>query len=163
MSAAFADDTNTAAETVLLMVELGFIALLTSEFASDPDRLDAIAWTICLVSLATALLVAVGLLLFYAGEHSSLIGAYGEQFVASDRYARAVAGFYSPPLLASFCIFASAVVARDDTSLPRRLRLATQIALETVGDQRRSRPGADWRASPSMVSLRTSTTFATCG
>jgi hypothetical protein len=81
------------------------------------------------VALGSAALAAVGLALFYAGIDTDLIGDYGEQFIPSDRYARATAGFHSPPLLASFCIFASAVVARDDTSLPGWLRLTVQVAL----------------------------------
>ena len=87
---------------------------------------------ITFVALYTAALAAVGLGLFYAGVDTTLIGTYGEQFVASDRFARVAAGFTSPPLLASFCIFASAVVARDDVDLARWLRLTTQLLLGAV-------------------------------
>ena len=41
-------------------------------------------------------------------------------------------GFESPPLLASFCIFASAVVDLEGSPLPRRLRLVTQAALSLL-------------------------------
>src|SRR5262245_29863003 len=81
------------------------------------------------VTLITAGLAAVGLALFYADLNTSLVGHYGEQFIASDRYARVAAGFDSPPLLASFCIFASAMVAQEDGPLPRKLRIGTQLVL----------------------------------
>lgn len=129
LSAAFAANQGRAEENVLLMLELCVLALLTSEFASEPKRLKAIVLVICLVSLYAAVLAIIGLALFYAGIDTSLLGAYGEQFIRSDAYARVDAGFYSPPLLGSFCIFASAVVARDDAEISSRLRFATQIAL----------------------------------
>jgi hypothetical protein len=132
LSLAFADAKGTGARNVLLMVELAALAVLTSEFASDRRNLQAIVVVIAGVSLTTVFLAAVGLGLFYAGETTSLLGVYGEQFVPSDLYARVTAGFASPPLLASFCIFASAVVAREDSPLPRRLTTITQIALSAL-------------------------------
>jgi hypothetical protein len=127
-SAAFATHHGTAALNLLLMAELCVLALLTSEFASDPRRLNAIVLVVVVVSLYTAALAAAGLGLFYAGIHTSLLGAYGKLTPASD-YARVAAGFESGPLLSSFCIFASAVVARRDVAVPPGLRLGTQIAL----------------------------------
>ena len=132
LSLAFADAKGTGARNVLLMFELAVLALLTSEFASERERLRAIVVVIAGVSLVTAGLAALGLALFYAGESTSLIGAYGEQFIESDSYARVAGGFASPPLLASFCIFASAVVAREDSPLPARLTTVIQVALSTV-------------------------------
>jgi hypothetical protein len=132
LSLAFADAKGTGARNVLLMLELAVLAVLTSEFASDRRGLQAIVAVIAGVSLMTAALAAIGLGLFYAGERTSLLGVYGEQFVASDLYARVAAGFASPPLLASFCIFASAVVAREDSPLPRRLTTVTQVALSAL-------------------------------
>jgi hypothetical protein len=132
MSLAFADAKGTGARNVLLMLELAVLALLTSEFASERRGLRAIVVVIAGVSLVTAALAALGLALFYADVHTSLIGAYGEQFIASDSYARVAAGFSSPPLLASFCIFASAVVAREDSPLSARITTATQVALAAV-------------------------------
>jgi hypothetical protein len=81
------------------------------------------------LALVTGGLAIVGLALFYADVHTSLIGHYGEQFISSNRYARVAAGFSSPPLLASFCIFASAMVAQQEAAVPRRVRIATQVAL----------------------------------
>ena len=129
LSAAFAADHEFALKNVLLTLELVAIALLTSYFAADARRLQWIVWTVCATAFVTAALAAFGLALFYADVKTGLTGAYGEQFIRSDAYARVEAGFYSPPLLASYCIFASAVIARDDVSIPRRVRLAAQIAL----------------------------------
>ena len=132
VSLAFADAKGTGARNLLLMLELAVLAFLTSEFASHRQGLRAIVVVIAGVSLVTAALAGVGLALFYAGEHTSLIGSYGEQFIQSDNYARVTGGFASPPLLASFCIFASAVVAREDSPLPARVGTATQLALSAV-------------------------------
>ena len=132
LSLAFADAKGTGARNVLLLVELAVLAVLTSEFARDRKNLQAIVVVIAGVSLVSAGLAAIGLGLFYAGETTSLLGAYGEQFEPSDLYARVTAGFESAPLLASFCIFASAVVARDDSPLPRRLTTVTQVALSAL-------------------------------
>ena len=114
------------------MFELAVAASITSEFASERRGFRAIVVVIAGVSLITAALAVLGLALFYAGENTSLIGAYGEQFIRSGSYARVAAGFGSPPLLASFCIFASAVVAKEDFPLPARVATATQVALATV-------------------------------
>ena len=132
LSLAFADAKGTGAKNVLLLCELAALAVLTSEYASEPDGLRAIVVVIAAVALVTAALAALGLALFYLGEDTSLIGVYGEQFIRSDYYARVAAGFSTPPLLASFCIFASAVVAREDSPLSPRLTTIVQIALSAV-------------------------------
>jgi hypothetical protein len=132
VSAAFADDRGTGARNLLLVIELAVIALLSSEFASNDDGLGGIVLVVTGLSLITGALALVGLALFYADVHTSLIGHYGEQFVASKRYARVAAGFESPPLLASFCIFASAIVAQERGPLPRRLRVTTQVVLSLL-------------------------------
>jgi len=129
ISAAFAEAQGTGARNFLLVCELLAIAFLTSQFASGRGGLEAIVFVVTAVALATGLLAVIGLALFYAGVHTSLIGHYGEQFISSDRYARVAAGFDSPPLLASFCIFASAMVAQEEAFVPRRVRIATQVVL----------------------------------
>ena len=131
-SALAADDAGAGAKNVLLVTELAALAALTSHYARDHQRLRKIVLVIAAVSLLSAVLALAGLLLHYAGTGSSLVGAYGEQLVPSHRYARVAAGFATPPLLASFCIFASAVVARRDVDLPKHLRLGIQIALLVV-------------------------------
>ena len=118
-----------SATTVLLMAELAVLAAITADFAGEPQRRRAIARVIAASAGATVLLGALALILFYAGAHSGLIGAYGEQFTPSHLYGRVQAGFESPPLLASFCIFASGVIASDAAAIPRRLRIALQITL----------------------------------
>ena len=132
LSLAFADAKGTGARNVLLMLELAVLAVLTSEFGSDRRGLRAIVVVIAGVSLVTAALAGLGLALFYAGESTSLIGAYGEQFIESDSYARVTGGFASPALLASFCVFASAVVAREDSPLSPRVTTLIQAALSGV-------------------------------
>lgn len=115
--------------TVLLMVELAVLAVITADFSAVGDRRRVIARVIVGSALATVALGVIGLVLFYAGVHSDLIGSYGQQYIPSRLYARVQAGFESPPLLASFCIFASGVVASDDAGLGRRARIATQVSL----------------------------------
>jgi hypothetical protein len=133
VSMAFALDQALAARTVLLMVELAVLAALTSSFASDAGRLNAIVLTVVGVSLYTAVLGLVALALFYAGARTSLLAVYGEQFIPSNSYARVAAGFQSAPLLGSFAIFASAVLARPDADfLPFRLRRLTQVLLAVL-------------------------------
>lgn len=115
--------------TLLLMTELAVLAVITADFVSEPNRRRTVARVIAASAMGTIALGAVGLLLFYAGVHTGLLGAYGEQYVPSHLYARVQAGFESPPLLASYCIFASGVVAGRDAALGRRLRVLTQICL----------------------------------
>jgi hypothetical protein len=129
ISAAFAESQGTGLRNLVLVAELAVLAALTSEFASDRDGLNGIVLVVTGMALVTGALAVVGFGLFYAGVHTSLTGHYGEQFIASNRYARVSAGFESPPLLASFCIFASAMVAQEEGPLPKRLRVATQIVL----------------------------------
>ncbi len=116
-------------KTVLLMTELAVLATITADFAAEQARRRLIARVIVASALATVALAALALVLFYAGERSGLLGAYGEDLAPSDLYARVRAGFHSPPLLASFCIFASGIAAGADAALPRRLRITTQIGL----------------------------------
>ena len=116
-------------KTVLLMAELAVLAVITADFAADPQRRRAIARVVVASALASVALGVLGLFLFYARVPNGLIGAYGQQFIGSHLYARVQAGFESPPLLASFCIFASGVAASTAAGLGRRLRLGTQIGL----------------------------------
>jgi hypothetical protein len=87
------------------------------------------------VLLVTAFLIgaasAVGLALHFAGRETLLIGTYGE-LEESSGYARVQAGFYNSSLLASFCTFASAVLAGGQEFVPRRWRRAAQVGLALV-------------------------------
>ena len=116
-------------ENVVLMAELAVLAVLSADFAADSHRRTVIARVIVASALASVALGLIGLLLFYLRVPNGLTGDYGQQFVPSRLYVRIQAGFESPPLLASFCIFASGVAASDDAGLSRRLRVATQVSL----------------------------------
>lgn len=121
------EDRSTGAEGVLIMAELATLAVLTSDFARDPERRSAIVLAILVAALVTGVEVVAGLALFYAGTETSLV--HGWLTERSDDYARMSAGFYSAPLMGSFCVFASAVLARDDTGIPASWRRAGQAAL----------------------------------
>jgi hypothetical protein len=116
-------------KTVLLMAELAILAVITADFGSVQRQRRLIARVIVGSALVTVALGAVGVILFYAGVKSGLVGAYGEQYIPSHLYARIQAGLESPPLLASFCIFASGIAASADAGLSPRLRVTTQICL----------------------------------
>ena len=124
-----APDRTMAMKTLLLVVELAVLAFLTAELAAEP-RVPRLLGRVTLAAVAlTAGLAAIALALFYAGHRTGLLGAYGEQFTPSKTYARVRAGFESPPLLASWCIAASAVLAWGRAEVPRRWQIAGQVAL----------------------------------
>lgn len=114
---------------VLLMVELALIAVLTADFAADSARRRLIARVIVASALVTVLLGGVGVILFYAHVPSGLSGIYGEQLTPTTVFTRIRAGLQTPPLLASYCIFASGIVASSDAGLSRRLRIVAQAGL----------------------------------
>src|SRR4051812_7722354 len=111
VAAVAASDHSTAAKTWLLVVELAAIAVLTAWLASDPRVAHALGRVMVVVVALTFAAAVVALALFYAGHFSGLLGAYGEQFQPSSRYARIRIGFSTPPLMASWCIAASAIIA----------------------------------------------------
>jgi hypothetical protein len=115
---------RTGAPKLLGIAELCILAFITSDLARRPGVSRRIAQTITATSLAVGGAAIAGLLLFYAGVGSPLIGIYGE-LDASPWYARVQAGTYNPNLLASFCIFAAAIVSRRDEALPLWLRRIT--------------------------------------
>src|SRR5215216_2948624 len=131
ISALFAEAHGTAARNLVLVAELAALAFLSSELASGRDGLNGIVFVVTAVALITAALAVVALALFYFDVHTSLTSGYGD-LTASDRYARIAAGFESAPLLGSFCIFASAIVAQEEAPLPRSLRRATQVVLSLL-------------------------------
>jgi hypothetical protein len=114
---------------VVLMLELALMAVLTADFASDSWQRRAIARVIVASALLTVVLGAVGLILFYAHVPSGLSGVYGEQLSPSRVFTRIRAGLQTPPLLASYCIFASGVTASADAGLSRRVRIMAQVGL----------------------------------
>ena len=128
-----ASDKWAGAWKLLGIAELCVLVLITSDLAARPGKLRVIARVVALTSLITALAAVIGLLLFYAGVSTRLIGSYGD-LVSSTWYARVQAGTYHPNLLASYCIFAASVIAHDEAKLPVKLRHAIAVALWiTVG------------------------------
>jgi hypothetical protein len=115
--------------TVVVVAELAVLAVLTADLAAAPDKRRMIARVIVVSSIVTVALAIVGEIAFYAGARTGLLGGYGEQLSPSRLYARVQAGFESAPLLGSFCIFASGIVASDDAALSRRLRIGAQVSL----------------------------------
>jgi hypothetical protein len=118
----------TSAWKLVGVAELCILALVTSDIASRARAPRAIARAIVVTSLITAAAALAGLALFYAGETTLLVGTYGD-LNPSEWYARVQAGFYHPNLLASFSIFAAAVIARTESELPAWLRRVTIAAL----------------------------------
>ena len=121
-------DRGAGAWKLLGTAELCALAFITSDIASRPGMRRAIAQVVAATSLLTAAAAITGLVLFYAGLDTPLRGIYGE-LEPSRWYARMQAGFYNPNLLASFCIFASAVVTCRTANLSTTLRRATLAAL----------------------------------
>jgi len=108
--------------------ELCVLAAITADLASRPGSPTWIAKSIALTSLLTSAAATAGLLLFYFGKTSALIGIYGE-LEPSSWYARVQAGTYNPNLLASFCIFAAAIVSSKRAALPRWVRRSALLGL----------------------------------
>lgn len=140
ISAIAAADHTQALKTLLIVCELAVFAALTADLARDDASARALGWVVLASIACTALLTVIGLVLFYAGDTTSLIGAYGEQFEASSSYARVAAGFTTPPLLGSWCIVAAAVVAWPRAALPRRWVISAQAALVVVAITTLARP-----------------------
>jgi len=123
-----APDRRAGAWKLLGLCELCALAIVTADLAARPGMMRAIGRVLAASALATAGAAALGVGLFYAGVPTRLCGSYGSELIPGA-YARAQAGLYHPNLLASFCIFAAAVLARTDTELPPWLRRTCQLAL----------------------------------
>lgn len=106
---------------------LAALFVVTSAMMERPGMPAAIARTVAATALLSALAAIAGVALALLGRTTPLVGACGD--LLPGPLSRAQAGFPHPNLLASFCVFASAVVAREDARLPRRVRLAVQAAL----------------------------------
>ena len=104
-------DRVTGAEGVLIWAELSALAVLTSDSHGRPSADRPSSWRSSSWRWSQAFRSWSALALFYAGVDTSLV--HGWLAARSLIYARMSAGFYSAPLLGSFCIFASALpVAR---------------------------------------------------
>jgi hypothetical protein len=128
ISALASPDPREELKTFVLVAELGVFAVITASLAEPPAAARALGRVTLAAVGFTFALTAIALAAFYAGHSTDLLGHYGD-FAASSRYARVRAGFESAPLLASWCIAASAVLAWPRCELPRRWRIAGQCAL----------------------------------
>jgi hypothetical protein len=113
---------------LLGIAELCLLAVITSDLAGRPGVVTLIVRIVAVNSILIGAAAVAGLLFFYAGIRTPLIGIYGD-LVVSPWYGRAQAGTYHPNLLASYCIFASAVVAHSRADVSIKLRRAAQAAL----------------------------------
>jgi hypothetical protein len=112
---------------LLGMAMLVALAVVTSDLAVKPGMARAIGRTVAVTSLLAAAAAVVGVALSAFGKLTPLVGTCGD--LLPGPLSRAQAGLPHPNLLASYCLFASGVVAREDSGLPRSLRRATQAAL----------------------------------
>jgi hypothetical protein len=115
------------APKLLGMASLAALAIATADLASRPGVMPLIVRVVSVTTLATVVAAVAGVLLFLAGIPTLLVGTYGD--LRPGMYARAQAGLGHPNLLASYCIFASGVVASAGTALSPRLRRALSVAL----------------------------------
>jgi hypothetical protein len=112
---------------LLGLAMLAALFVLTSDLMRRPGMPAAIGRTVAATSLLAAAAAVAGVALALAGRSTPLVGPCGD--LLPGPLSRAQAGFPHPNLLASFCVFASAVVAREDALLPRPVRIAVQAAL----------------------------------
>jgi hypothetical protein len=124
-------DPGVGAANVVIMAELVVIALLTSDYARESDRRRSMVLVILIVTFVIGAQSVLALTLFYLDIGTSLEGRYGA-LLPSHQYTRVAGGFYSAPLLGSFCIFASAMLALDEGRLARSVRMAGQVVLAVV-------------------------------
>ena len=101
--------------------------VVTSDLAGRPGMPAGIGRTIAATSLLTALAALVGVVLSGFGTITPLVGTCGD--LLPGPLSRAQAGFPHPNLLASYCVFAYGVVAREDAGLTRGWRRLLIAAL----------------------------------
>jgi hypothetical protein len=110
---------------LLGMGMLGALLVVTSELGRQPGMPRAIGRTVAATSVVAAVAAAVGVGLAWTGHITPLVGLCRD---TGDLW-RAQAGCAHPNLLASYCIFASCVVAWPGAELSRRIRRLVQAAL----------------------------------
>jgi hypothetical protein len=103
------------------------LLVVTSDMMGRPGMPSAVGRTLALTSLLTAVAAAVGVALSYFGKITPLVGTCGD--LLPGPLSRAQAGFPHPNLLASWCVFASGALAREDAGLSRSWRRLAQAAL----------------------------------
>ncbi len=112
---------------LLGMGMLAALFVLTAEMMKRSGMPEAIGRTVAASALLASLASAAGVALSSFGVETPLVGGCGD--LVPGPYLRAQAGFPHPNLLASYCVFALGVVAREDAGLSRRLRRLTLIAI----------------------------------
>jgi hypothetical protein len=103
------------------------LMVVTSDLARRAGMPRAIGRTVALTSLLTALAAVIGVGLSLTGRITPFVGTCGD--LLPGTLWRAQAGFPHPNLLASYCIFASGVVAWPSGGLSRRVQRLVQAAL----------------------------------
>jgi hypothetical protein len=101
--------------------------VVTSDMMGRPGLPSAIGRTLAVTSLLTAAAAVVGVALSWFGTITPLVGTCGD--LLPGPLSRAQAGFPHPNLLASWCVFASGALAREDAGLSRSWRRVAQAAL----------------------------------
>lgn len=108
------------------LVGYALTAALALQLSAAARR--AVGLLFAVLAAVVFVLVAVGLVLFFLGHPTELVGTYGDLPVR-DWYARAQAGFAHPNLLASWCIVASTIVAWSGAANRPWLRRSAQVLL----------------------------------
>jgi hypothetical protein len=103
------------------------LLVVTSEMARRPGMPRAIGRTVAVTSLLTAVAAVCGVALSLTGRITPLVGTCGD--LLPGPLSRAQAGFPHPNMLASYCVFASGVVAWSGAGLSPRVRRLVQAAL----------------------------------
>jgi hypothetical protein len=101
--------------------------VVTSDMMGRPGMPRAIGRALAVTSILTAAAAVVGVLLSYFGRITPLVGTCGD--LLPGPLSRAQAGFPHPNLLASYCVFSSGALAREDAGLSRAWRRVAQAAL----------------------------------
>ena len=112
---------------LLGLAMLAALLVVTSDLASRPGMQAAIARTIAVTSLFTALAAILGVALSGYGILTPLVGTCGD--LLPGPLARAEAGFPHPNMLANYCVFGYGVVSREEAGLSRPLRRLAVLAL----------------------------------
>jgi hypothetical protein len=136
VSAAVSSNHRTSAEGLLVILDVVALCVMTWDFASGRLGRELIVKVVAIDVVVVAVTVFVALVLFYSGVRSGLLDSYGA-LNPSSSYARVRAGFYSGPLLGSFCIFAWATLAWGAEWFRPRTWLVLQalvvlVALSTI-------------------------------
>ena len=112
---------------LLGMAMLAGLLVVTSDMMEKPGMPAAVGRTLAATSILAALAAVAGALLSYFGRTTPLVGTCGD--LLPGPLSRAQAGFSHPNLLASWCVFASGALAREDAGLSRATRRVAQAAL----------------------------------